>query len=91
MDPTRGFSLAAIVLLSLVLPLAASAWQAGAGGGRSSVQTVWLGQFLGAVAGLWVVAAPVHPEYGVIAAVMGYLACLLVLRRQMQPTRPSPT
>ncbi|WP_337175896.1 hypothetical protein [Paludisphaera sp.] len=45
---------------------------------------------LAAVAGLWVVAAPVHPEYGVVAAIIGCLACLLVLRRRTRPTRPSP-
>ena len=89
MDPIRGFSLAAGVLLSLVLPLTANAWLTGAGGRTSYLRTVWVGQLLMAVSGLWMIVAPVHPEYGVVATVIACLACLPVLRRQMRPARPS--
>jgi hypothetical protein len=89
MDPIRGFSLAAVVLVSLVLPFTAKAWLKGAGGRTSYLRTVWVGQLLGAVGGLWIIAAPVHPEFGVVASVMACLACLPILRRQMRPARPS--
>jgi hypothetical protein len=89
MDPIRGFSLAAVVLLSLILPFTAKAWLKGAGGRTSYLRTVWVGQLLGAVGGLWIIAAPVHPEFGVFASVVACLACLSILRRQMQPARPS--
>ena len=89
MDPIRGFSLAAVVLLSLVLPLTASAWLTGAGGRRSYLRTVWAGQWLMAVSALWVHITPVHPEWGAIAAAIVCLAGLPILRRQMRPVRPS--
>jgi hypothetical protein len=89
MDPIRGFSLAAVVLLSLVLPLAVSAWLAKAGGRRSYLRTVWAGQSLGAIGGLWIIVAPVHPEWGVVATVVACLACLAILRRQMRQAPPS--
>ena len=89
MDPIREFSLAAVVLLSLVLPFAASAWGAGAGGRASALRTVWVGQLLGAAAGLWIIVAPAHPENGAVAAGVACLACLPVLRRQLRPARPS--
>jgi hypothetical protein len=88
MDPIRGSSLAAVVLLSLVLPLAANAWRTGAGGRMSYLRTAWVGQSLGAVGGLWIIVTPVHPEFGVVAAALACLACLLVLRRQMRPAAP---
>jgi hypothetical protein len=89
-EPLRGFSLAAIVLFSLVLPLAANPWLSRASRRRTYLRRVWVGQALAAVGGLWVIAAPVHPEYGPVVTVIAYLACLPVLRRQTRPTRPSP-
>ena len=85
----REFSLAAGLLVSLLLPLTATAWLTGAGGRTSYLRTVWVGQWLIAVGGLWIIVAPVHPEYGVVATVITCLACLPVLRRQMRPARPS--
>ena len=85
MDPVRGFSLAIVVLLSLVLPLTANAWGKGTSGRTFALRTVWIGQWLGAIGGLWVVAAPVHPEYGAVAAILACLACLPVLQRRMRP------
>ena len=89
MDPLRGFSLAAIVLLSLVLPLTTSPWMTRASRRRTYLRTVWVGQSLAAVGGLWVIAAPIHPEYGLVVTVIACLACLTVLRRQTRPIRPS--
>jgi hypothetical protein len=91
MGPIGGFSLAAVVLLSLVLPLTANARLRGASGRPPALRTVWVGQLLGAVGGLWIIVAPVHPEYGVVAAVMACLACLLVLRRQVRTSRIGQT
>ncbi len=86
MDPIRAFWLAAVVLLSLVLPLAAGAWSRSIGDGRiAGLRTVWVGQLLEAAAGLWIVVAPVRPEFGVVAAFVTCLMCLRVLRRPMQP------
>src|SRR4051794_17951554 len=88
MDPLRGFSLAAIALLSLVLPLATNPWLTRARGRRTYLRTVWVGQSLAAIGGLWVIAAPIHPEYGLVVTGLAFLACLTVLRRQMRPARP---
>jgi hypothetical protein len=85
MEPIRGFSLAAVVLLSLVLPFAAKVWLPVAEGRKSYLATVWAGQLLGAVGGLWIIAAPVHPEFGLVFAVVSCLACLPILRRQFRP------
>ncbi len=87
MDPLRGFSLAAIVLLSLVLPLTTNPWLTRARERITYLRTVWAGQFIAAVGGLWVIAAPFHPEYGLVVTVIALLACLTVLRRQIQPAR----
>src|SRR5262249_784498 len=87
-DPLRGFSLAAIVLLSLGLPLATNPWLTRARERRTYLRTVWVGQSIAAVGSLWVIAAPIHPEYGLVVTVIALLACLAVLRRQMRPARP---
>src|SRR4051794_36099549 len=43
MEPLRGFTLSGIVLLSLILPLAASSWQEAVRGGRKHYfVTVWI-------------------------------------------------
>lgn len=89
MDTIREFSLAAVVSLSLVLSLAAGAWRARCGARTAWLRTVWAGQALGAAAGLWVVVAPVHPEAGAFAALVLYLLCLAVLRRQLRPAGPA--
>jgi hypothetical protein len=89
MDPLRGFSLAAIVLLSMVPYLTTNPWLTGARRRRTYLRTVWVGQSLAAVVGtLWVIAAPVHPEYGLVVTVIACLACLTVLRRKTRPARP---
>jgi hypothetical protein len=89
MDPIRGFSLAAVVLLSLVLPFTAKAWLRRTDGRAPDLRTVWVGQWLMAIGGLWIVVAPVHPEYGVVASLIACLAFLRVLRRQARSPRPS--
>jgi hypothetical protein len=89
MDPLRGFSLSAVVLLSLVLPFTAKTWLMGARGRTSYLRTVWVGQLLGAAGGLWIILAPVHPEFGVVTTVIACLACLPILWRQTRPSRLS--
>ena len=79
--PTPGFSLAAIVLFSVVLPLSTNPWLTRASRRRTYFRRVWVGQSLAAVGGLWVIAAPIHPEYGLVVTVIACLACLPVLRR----------
>jgi hypothetical protein len=88
MDPLREFSLAAIVLLSF-LPFATNPWLTRASRRRTYLRTFWVVQFLAAVGGLWVLAAPIHPEYGLVVTVIACLACLTARRRQTRPTRPS--
>ena len=83
-DPLRGFSLAAIVLLSLVLPLITNPWLTRARERRTYLRTVLIGQCIAAVGCLWVIAAPFHPEYGLVVAVIAFLTCLTVLRQQIQ-------
>ena len=62
MEPVRGFSLAAIVLFSVVLPLTINPWMTRARRRRNYLRKVLVGQSVAAVGGLWVFAAPVHPE-----------------------------
>ncbi|WP_406699756.1 hypothetical protein V5E97_12945 [Singulisphaera sp. Ch08] len=87
MDPLRGFSLAAILLLSLVLPLTTNPWMTRASRRRTYFRTVGVGQALAAVGALWVIAAPIHPEYGLVVTVLAWLACLTVFRRKSRPAR----
>lgn len=82
-----GLFLAGVALLSLVLPLAASARPQAAGTGRRPfLLTIWVGQLLIAVGGLLIVATPSHPAYGLMFALASCLGCLPVLRRQLRPT-----
>jgi hypothetical protein len=84
MEPLRGITLSGIVLLSLILPLAASSWQAAVRGGRRRyLVTVWIGQLVGAGAGVWAITSPIHSEFGFVVAVAGCLVCLPILRLQM--------
>jgi hypothetical protein len=89
MDARRGFSLAAIGLLSLALPLTTNPWLTRARRRRTNLLTVWVGESVAAVGGLWAIAAPIHPEYGLVVTVIAFLACLTVLRRKTRPIRPS--
>ena len=89
MDPVRGFSLAAIVLFSVVLPLTINPWMTRASRRRNYLRRVLVGHAVAAVGGLWVFAAPVHPEYGLVVTVIACLVCLHVRRRQTRPTLPS--
>jgi len=87
-DPRRGLLLAAVALPMVVLPLATNPWQTNARRRRVYLQTALLGQSFAAVGGLWVVAAPVHPEYGLVVTAVACLACLAALRRKARPARP---
>jgi hypothetical protein len=85
MEPLRGFTLSGIVLLSLILPLAASSWQTAVRGGRRRyLVTVWIGQLVGAGGGVLAITSPIHPEFGLVVAVAGCLVCLPILHRQLR-------
>jgi hypothetical protein len=85
MEPLRGFTLSGIVLLSLILPLAASSWRTAVRGGQKRyLVTVWIGHLIGAGGGVWAITAPIHPEFGFVVAVVVCLVCLPILRRQLR-------
>jgi hypothetical protein len=88
MDPLRVFSCAGIVLVSLVPFLTSKPWLTRARRRRTDLQAFWVVEFVAALGGLWAVAAPIHPEFGLVVTVIAYLACLPDLRRQGRPTRP---
>jgi hypothetical protein len=88
MDPLREFSLAAIFLLSAILYLTTNPWPTRARRRRTDLGTFWVVQFVAAIGGLWVVTAPIHPEYGLVVTVIACLAYLTVLRWQKRPRRP---
>src|SRR5262249_36387055 len=84
----RGFSLAAIALLWLVLSLAVNPWQTRARQRRADFLRVCVVQSLAIVGSLWVLAAPIHPELGAVFIVIGCLAYPAVLQRKTR--RPPP-
>ncbi|MDQ3330106.1 MAG: hypothetical protein M3552_05570, partial [Planctomycetota bacterium] len=77
------FCLAAIVAISLVLPLYAGA---GVGRGafdrRTALRWVWTCQLAGTFAGLMVIAAPFPPIVGLVMATVVCATCLAALRRR---------
>jgi hypothetical protein len=87
MEALSGLFLVGVSLLSLVLPLTASAGPKSVERGRRSILlTVLTGQLLIAVGGLWIIAMPTLSAYGLIFVVASCLGCLPVLRRQLRPT-----
>jgi hypothetical protein len=48
------------------------------------IVTVWAGQLLIALGGLWIVAAPSHPAYGFTLAAAACLGCWQMLRRRLR-------
>jgi hypothetical protein len=88
MDPLRELSLAAIALLSLVPFFTTNPWLTRARRRRTNLRTFWFVEFVAAVGGVWAVAAPVHPEWGLVVTVIACLACLPVFGGKTRPTRP---
>ena len=77
--------LGAMLLLSLVLPLLMSACGLQAAAARKScMRTVWMGQALGAIAGLAVLASAAMAPYATAFGVMSFIGCARVLLRQFR-------
>src|SRR3954463_5880328 len=90
MDPVRGFLLAAIALLWLVVSLATNPWQMRASRRRAAFRRGWVVESLAFVGSLWVIAAPIHPEFGLVFMVIACLACPSVLGRKSRKSRQTP-
>jgi hypothetical protein len=82
--------LAAMLLLSLVLPLLMSTFAPrDAAIKRSCMKTVWMGQTLLAVAGLAVLASASVAPYATAFGVMSCSCCTLLMLRQFRAVRPA--
>ena len=80
--------LAGMLLLSLVLPLLMSIYgPRDAAAKRSCMKTEWIGQTLGAVAGLAVLASASVAPYAAASAVMSYISCTWLLLREFRAAR----
>lgn len=88
MDPVRGVLLAAIALLWLVVSLAMNPWQMRASRRRTAFRKVWVVESLALVASLWVIAAPTHPEFGLVFLVIACVGCPAVFRGKPRRTPP---
>ncbi len=83
MDHSHLFCLAAIVAMSLVLPLyAGSGTFRGALDRRTALRWVWTCQIVGVIAGLAVIAAPIPLLLGPVVAAIGCATCLTALHRR---------
>ena len=81
--------LAGLLLLSPVLPLLMSLrGPRDTETRRSCMKMVWIGQTLGAVAGLAVLTSASAAPYAAGFGVMSCLGCTLVLLRQFRAARP---
>src|SRR5262249_7159035 len=85
-NTVRGCSLAAIGLLWLVLSLASNPWQTRARRRRAGFQRVCVVPSLAALPGLWVIAVPINPEFGLVVMVMGCLAYPALHQRKARRT-----
>lgn len=84
MDPTIGFSLAGVVLLSLVLPLSAARLRDQSHGSTPPLAAVWVGQVGLAFAGLLILGTPIHPGLWLLLAFLGCMTCTRVLHRSVR-------
>jgi hypothetical protein len=83
--PSHELCMAGIVLLSLVLPLLASALAPKKSvGAKPWMRTVWTGQAFGAVCGLVIIFSPLHPASGLGAAIVGCTFFGWLLQRQLR-------
>lgn len=77
--------LSLLLLLSLVLPMAMSFWGPRSGDARKAcMRTVWIGQILGAVAGLALLMVPQSAVYVAVFGLLSCASCAVVLRRQIR-------
>ena len=76
--------MAGLLLLSLVMPLLMSfRWTRSATASRKNcMRTVWLGQGLGAIAALGVLASSTLAPYAAAFGALSFLSCARVLVRQ---------
>ena len=80
--------LAGLLLLSLVLPLLMSIRRPqDAGTRRSCMKTVWMGQVLGALSAVVVLASAPSAPYAAGFGLVSCIWCALVLHRQFQAAR----
>jgi len=77
--------LAGLLLLSLVPPLLMSfRGPTDAATGRSCLKTVWIGQLLGAFAGVVVLGSGLLAPYAAAFGLLSYICCAVVLRRHFR-------
>lgn len=82
--------LAGLLLLSLVLPLLMSiCGPRDAAARKSCMKTVWVGQTLGALAGLAVLGAASVAPYAAVFGAASCFWCMRVLLRQFRAARPA--
>src|SRR6266542_162533 len=80
--------LAGLLLFSLVLPLMMSfCGPRRAATKKSCMNTVWMGEALGAFAALVVLASPPSAPYAAAFGLVSCIYCALVLLRQIRATR----
>lgn len=83
MDPMIGFSLAGILLLSLVLPLSAARLRDQLHGSTPPLGVVWVGQVCLTFAGLLILGTPIHPGLWLFLAFLGCMTCTWTLHRSV--------
>lgn len=82
--------LAGLLLLSLVLPLLMSfRGPQDVAAKRSGTKTVWLGQTLGALAAVGVLASATYAPYAAALGLLSCAGCALRLLRQFRAARPA--
>lgn len=84
MNPMIGFTLAGVVLLSLVLPLSAARLRDQPHGSTPNLALVWAGQAGLALAGLLILGTPIHPGWWLLAAFLACMACTRALHRSVR-------
>jgi len=78
-----GYS-AGLLVLSLVLPLMVSLSGARSAAARGNcIRMVWVGQVVLAMGGVGVLVSSAVAVYALALAVMGWIACVVVLKRQL--------
>ena len=83
--PLHELYLAAIVTLSLVLPLMAGALAPKKpANAKPWMRTVWAGQVLGAFGAALAICLPLHPAFGLAVAIAGCAICGRLLRQQLR-------
>ena len=84
MAPTISFTLAGVVLLSLVLPLSAARLRDQPHGSAPNLASVWAGQAGLALAGLLILGTPIHPGWWLLMAFLSCMTCTWALHRSVR-------